>query len=576
MERTKEKPVMLVVDDVEINRVVLTQFFQDEYLIIEAHDGREALDVIEKQPVSVMLMDLVMPVMDGFELLGALKRDTRYAEFPVIVMTAHSDGDSEARAMEMGAADFITKPYNPIIVRCRVKNVMARLENEWRKIEQAAKDRQIIELHRYIEKDSLTGLYNRETFYQRASALIQRDPDRQYSIVYLDISCFKVINDLFHVETGNLILKTAAYYFMAVIDEAYGACGRVEADHFVVCIPTDKFNIERMLEGLDQTIQSLGVRHNILFYAGIYPVDNPFLPVDQMCDRAHMALNKIKGNYMNRYAYYDTSMRDLMMQEQMIVRDMEFALQEQQFVIYLQPVYNIEKNHIVSAEALVRWIHPTDGVISPGKFIPIFERNGFIVRLDRFVWESVCRFLHDRRQMGEEIVPISVNVSRLNFYNRDLLEFLLGLLEKYDLEAYMLKLEVTESAYTDNPYQLSSIINSFREHGFPVLMDDFGSGFSSLNMLKNLPMDVLKIDMGFVQELESSERANIVMKGIVNLAKELDMGVIVEGVETKRQLDLLAAIGCDEIQGYYFSRPLPVPDFVDLLNKDLGSETCGE
>ncbi|HCB92362.1 MAG TPA: histidine kinase [Selenomonas sp.] len=563
---------MLIVDDVEINRVVLTQFFQDEYLIIEAQNGREALDVIEKQPVSVVLMDLVMPVMDGFELLGVLKRDTRYAELPVIVMTAHSDGDSEARAMEMGAADFITKPYNPIIVRCRVKNVMARLENEWRKIEQAAKDRQIIELHRYIEKDSLTGLYNRETFYQRASALIQRDPDRQYSIIYLDISCFKVINDLFHVETGNLILKTAAYYFMAVIDEAYGACGRIEADHFVVCIPTDRFNIERMLEGLDQTIQSLGVRHNILFYAGIYPVDNPFLPVDQMCDRAHMALNKIKGNYMNRYAYYDTSMRDLMMQEQMIVRDMEFALQERQFVIYLQPVYNIEKNHIVSAEALVRWMHPTDGVISPGKFIPIFERNGFIVRLDRFVWESVCRFLHDRRQRGEEIVPVSVNVSRLNFYNRDLLEFLLGLLEKYDLEAYMLKLEVTESAYTDNPYQLCSIINSFREHGFPVLMDDFGSGFSSLNMLKNLPMDVLKIDMGFVQELESSERANIVMKGIVNLAKELNMGVIVEGVETKRQLDLLAAIGCDEIQGYYFSRPLPVQDFVDLLDKDLGKE----
>ena len=572
MEQTKEKPVMLIVDDVEINRVVLTQFFQDEYLIIEAQNGREALDVIEKQPVSVVLMDLVMPVMDGFELLGVLKRDTRYAELPVIVMTAHSDGDSGARAMEMGAADFITKPYNPIIVRCRVKNVMARLENEWRKIEQAAKDRQIIELHRYIEKDSLTGLYNRETFYQRASALIQRDPDRQYSIIYLDISCFKVINDLFHVETGNLILKTAAYYFMAVIDEAYGACGRIEADHFVVCIPTDRFNIERMLEGLDQTIQSLGVRHNILFYAGIYPVDNPFLPVDQMCDRAHMALNKIKGNYMNRYAYYDTSMRDLMMQEQMIVRDMEFALQEQQFVIYLQPVYNIEKNHIVSAEALVRWMHPTDGVISPGKFIPIFERNGFIVRLDRFVWESVCRFLHDRRQRGEEIVPVSVNVSRLNFYNRDLLEFLLGLLEKYDLEAYMLKLEVTESAYTDNPYQLCSIINSFREHGFPVLMDDFGSGFSSLNMLKNLPMDVLKIDMGFVQELESSERANIVMKGIVNLAKELNMGVIVEGVETKRQLDLLAAIGCDEIQGYYFSRPLPVQDFVDLLDKDLGKE----
>ena len=214
MEQITEKPVMLIVDDVEINRVVLTQFFQEEYLIIEAENGQEALNVIEKQPVSIMLMDLVMPVMDGFELLSILKRNQRYAELPVIVMTAHSDGDSEARAMEMGAADFITKPYHPIIVRCRVKNVRARLENEWRKIADAAKDSQIMELHRYIEKDSLTGLYNRETFYERAAALMQKDPDRPYSIVYLDISCFKVINDLFHVETGNLILRTAACFFM--------------------------------------------------------------------------------------------------------------------------------------------------------------------------------------------------------------------------------------------------------------------------------------------------------------------------------------------------------------------------
>ncbi len=569
MEELKEKPVMLIVDDVEINRVVLTQFFQEEYLIIEAQDGQEALNVIERQPVSIMLMDLVMPVMDGFELLAALKKDQRYAELPVIVMTAHSDGDSEARAMEMGAADFIMKPYNPIIVRCRVKNVMARLENEWRKIEQAAKERQIVELHRYIEKDALTGLYNRETFCKKAAALMQQDPNRPYSIVYMDISCFKVINELFHVETGNLILKTAAYFFMVVIDESFGVSGRIDADHFVVCLPTEKLDIEQMLEGIDQTVQSLGIRHNILFYAGIYPVDNPFLPVDQMCDRAHMALNKIKGNYMNRYAYYDDSMRELMLQEQMIVRDMEGALHDNQFEIYLQPVYNLCQKRIVSAEALVRWIHPTDGIISPGKFIPIFERNGFIVRLDRFVWEEVCRLLHERKKRGEAIVPISVNVSRLNFYNRDLLDFLLSLLEKYDLEASMLKLEVTETAYTDNPFQLSALINTFREHGFPVLMDDFGSGFSSLNMLKNLPMDVLKIDMGFVQELESSERANVVMKGIVNLAKDLGMGVIVEGVETKKQLDRLAAIGCEDIQGFYFSRPLPIPDFIEKLEKNL-------
>ena len=271
---------------------------------------------------------------------------------------------------------------------------------------------------------------------------------------------------------------------------------------------------------------------------------------------------------MNRYAYYDASMRDQMLQEQMIVRDMNFALQEHQFTIFLQPVYSLVSNHIVSAEALVRWFHPVNGMISPGKFIPVFERNGFIVKLDRFVWEEVCKFLKRQRESGQKLIPVSVNVSRMNFYNLDLLEFLLNLIERYELEPWMLKLEITESAYTDNPHQLTSVIKVFREEGFPVLMDDFGSGYSSLNMLKNLPVDVLKIDMAFVRELEKSARARSILKSIMHLAFDLDMGVVVEGVETKAQVDFLASIGADDIQGYYFSKPLPVPDFIEKLRQD--------
>lgn len=562
-----EKPIMLIVDDVEINRVILSQFFQDEYSILEAVDGKEALDILESCRVSIILAELVMPIMDGFELLSALRRESAYAEVPVIVMTSRSDGDNEARAMEMGAADFITKPFNPTIVRCRVKNVMARLENEWRKLEQAAKDRQLREMHRYIERDALTGLYNRETFYRKSASLMQASSGTSFDIIYFDISCFKVINDLFQTETGNLILKTAAYYFQAIIGEE-GICGRIEADHFAVCLPANKLHIGRLMEGLDNTMQSLGISHNILFFAGIYPVSNSFLPVDQMCDRAHMALNKVKGNYMTRYAYYDKSMRDLMLQEQMIVRDMELALQEKQFCIYLQPIYSLKTNHVVSAEALVRWNHPVNGTISPAHFVPVFERNGFIVRLDRFVWEEVCRFLKSQRDRGAPIVPVSVNVSRLHFYNMDLLDYLMRLLSQYELTPDMLKLEITESAYTDNPQQIITVIKEFRAKGFRVLMDDFGSGYSSLNMLKNLPVDILKIDMAFVQEVENSARANAILRFIMELSEALEMGVVVEGVETKPQIDILAALGCEDIQGFYFSRPLPVPDFSRLLDKD--------
>ncbi|MBO6202361.1 MAG: EAL domain-containing protein [Selenomonas sp.] len=560
---------MLIVDDVEINRVVLTQFFQEEYQIIEAENGQEAMALIERQPVSIVLVDLVMPIMDGFQMISMMKRNDQFAGIPVVVMTANNDGDSEARAMEMGAADFITKPYNPTIVRCRIRNVMAREEIEWRRVAQVAQNRQLMEMHQYVEKDSLTGIYNREAFYRKAAELMQEHHQTRYSIVYLDISCFKVVNDLFRIETGNLILKTAAFYFNVLVGEE-GLCARIEADHFALCVPTDKLDMDKTIAGLDSTIQSLGISHNVLFYAGIYPVDNVYLPLDQMCDRAHMALNRIKGRYMTRYAYYDKAMRDQMIEEQMIARNMEYALQEEQFVIHLQPIYETGANSIVGAEALVRWNY-NKGQISPGKFIPIFENNGFIVRLDRFVWEEACKVLRAQIDAGLTPVPISVNLSRLNFYSQDLLDFLRELMKKYDLPAKLLKLEITESAYMDNPHQLIAIVRAFKGHGFSVLMDDFGSGYSSLSMLKDLPVDVLKIDMAFVQEVDKSSRAGAILESIVELGKHLRMEVVVEGVETREQVDFLEKIGCRLIQGYYFSKPLDKESFLGLIKRSQNS-----
>ncbi|WP_073088670.1 putative bifunctional diguanylate cyclase/phosphodiesterase [Selenomonas ruminantium] len=558
-----DKPVMLIVDDVEINRVVLTQFFQDDYEIIEAENGQEALQAIAGNKVSIVLVDLVMPVMDGFQVLSFMKQNDQYAGIPVVVMTANNDGDSEARAMEMGAADFITKPYNPTIVRCRIRNVMAREENEWRRAAQVAQNRQLAEMHQFVERDQLTGIYNREAFYRRASERMQAHYQIPHSIVYMDISCFKVVNDLFRIETGNLVLKTAAFY-LDVLTGDEGVCARIEADHFALCLPTQKLDMDKLIAGLDSTIQSLGISHNVLFYAGVYPVDNAFLPVDQMCDRAHMALNRIKGKYMPRYAFYDKAMRDQMIEEQMIVRNMEYALQEHQFFIQLQPVYGMEEQRVIGAEALVRWNYPK-GIIMPGKFIPVFEKNGFIVRLDRFVWEEACKVLRSQLDAGIKPVPISVNVSRLNFFSQDLLKYLKDLVKKYELEPRLLKLEITESAYMENPHQLMAIVRAFRGSGFPVMMDDFGSGFSSLSMLKDLPVDVLKIDMAFVQEVDKSSRAGAIMETIVELGKRLHMDVVVEGVETREQLEFLERIGCLEVQGYYFSRPLDVDTFKGLI-----------
>ena len=552
---TNDMLSLLIVDENIDNRHALRQIFQHDYGVIESANYEEATKAIEKYKVDIVLADV--------KFISLLKSNKIISDVPLVAIIKAFDDDSGAIAIDNGAFEFITKPFNQTVVHYRVHNIVKHFEDA--RDVQALRKEQITEMHRYIEIDSLTGLINRETFYKRAAALMQSNVDTKYYIIYLDISCFKAINDLFHMETGNLILRTAANYFTTTIDS--GLCSRIEADHFVLCTPQDKTDIEKLIIGLDTTIQSLGIGHNILFYAGIYPVNNPALPVDQMCDRANMALRKIKGNYMNRYSYYDAGMRELMLQDQMIVRDMETALQEEQFTIFLQPIYNVKNNKIVSAEALVRWFHPINGMISPGKFIPVFERNGFIVKVDRFVWESVCKFIKSQREETGEVIPISVNVSRLNFYNLDLLEFLLGLLEKYDLEPWMLKLEITESAYMDNSHQLMSIIRVFREEGFPVLMDDFGSGYSSLNMLKNLPVDVLKVDMAFVRELEESARAYMILRLILNLARDLGMDVIVEGVETQKQLDYLINLGADKIQGYYFSKPLPVKDFKELIRK---------
>lgn len=561
-----ERMTMLIVDDVEINRAILAQFFQEEYNIMEAGNGQEALDIINRQRIDIVMLDLVMPIMGGMELLGIMHKNEKLCNIPVIVTTSQGAVNSEVQAMERGAADFITKPYNPTIVRCRVHNVMARLENEWHKIEQIAKDTQLIEMRRNIELDHLTGIYNQETFQAKAGKLIQENRETRYAIVYFNISCFKVINELFNMETGDMILRTAATYLKTIVHKR-GVAGRLSADQFAICVPKDMLDIELVLQGMDGVMQSLAIYRNLVFYAGVYNVDNIYLSVNQMLDRAHMALNTVKGKYNERYAVYDERMRTSMIEEQMIVREMELALDSRQFTMYLQPIYDLESKRPVAAEALVRWIHPNQGMLRPDKFMKIFEKNGFITRLDRYIWEEACKFLSKQREHGLPIVPVSVNMSRLNMHDTGFIEVLMGYMRKYDVAPEMLHLEITENAYAENPQQLVKVLKRLQSHGFKVMMDDFGSGQSSLNMLKNLPVDVLKVDMRFVQDLEQSERASIILSSVVQMAKSLKTDIVVEGVETDKQIEFLKGIGCNVIQGYYFSRPMPAAECMELYEK---------
>lgn len=561
------KKTMLIADDAKINRVILRQLFQGEYEILEAADGREAIRRLREADVKIILLDLAMPEMDGLEVLGYLRSHDAYAEIPVVAMVARDDGDAGAQALEMGARDFVVKPVHPLIVRRRVQNVLAEVENQWRQAMQLAKDHQIREMHRFIEEDSLTGVYNRETFYRKAAELMQQHEETDYEVIYFDISAFRVINDLFRVETGNLILKAAAYYLRAAAGER-GVCGRMEADHFALCQPVHAVAMDTIMQGLDSTVQSLGIRHDVVFYAGVYHVENVYLPVIQMLDRAQLALSRVKGSADSRYCVYDETMRAQLLREQAILRDMEFALQERQFEVYYQPVYNQRTGHIVSAEALARWQHPSQGMIAPRVFVPLFEHNGFIVRLDHYVWEQAAAFLAAACEDGAEALTLSVNVSPLNFYDRGLQAFLQELLKKHGLAPWRLTLEVAERAYAESPQQLMQAVAAFRAAGFRVVMDDFGGGDASLSMLKHLPVDLLKLDVGFLQHDEGEARARVIFEGIASTAKRLGMGIVVQGVETAAQRDYLASIGCEKMQGYVYARPMPADEFRQILRRD--------
>lgn len=288
-----------------------------------------------------------------------------------------------------------------------------------------------------------------------------------------------------------------------------------------------------------------------------------------MCDRALTACNSIKGKYGISFAYYDDTFRQKTLSEQFILDGMRVALKEKQFVVYYQPKYALSTEEIIGAEALVRWQHPQKGLMSPAEFIPLFERNGFITDLDIYVWDAVCSDLNSWIREGKHIIPISVNVSRTDIYNPELPDILCALTDKYGIPISLLHLEITETAYTEDSDQLINTVNKLIELGFLIEMDDFGSGYSSLNMLSELPINILKLDMSFINE-SANDRKKRILRVITYLARELNLPVVAEGVETEKQVLLLRELGCDYAQGYYYARPKSKEDFIKLMQEDTG------
>lgn len=415
--------------------------------------------------------------------------------------------------------------------------------------------------------DALTNSLNRKGFCAKSMEVLQEYSDQKFMIVFTDIERFKVINDLFGLKVGDNLLCKIADSSRKKLNKPY-IFGRWKADQFVYLLPNTPNIIQTLANVGDLVFEESEFSYHVVIRFGIYKIEDNTVPIDFMVSRANIALRTIIGNHMKRYAIYNKKLRKQILEEQEIVNEMEYALEDGQFHTYLQPIYDAKTQKVVCAEALVRWIHPKKGMVSPSLFVPIFEKNGFISKMDAFMKETVCKYIKDAQVNHRTIVPISINISRRSFFDSDVCEHIVSLIDKYQINKEYLRAEITESAYTDNQSQLLKEVKRLKNEGITILMDDFGSGYSSLNTLKMIPVDYLKMDMKFLDDLSQTGKTGSIMASVVDMAKRLHIKIIAEGVETEEQFLFLKSIGCDLIQGFYYSKPICLDEFTKLLQRE--------
>lgn len=410
--------------------------------------------------------------------------------------------------------------------------------------------------------DAATGLLGKEAFFDEAAAYLRHSGARDVSIVCFDVDHFKLFNDLHGLDCGDELLRYLgrALALRFSPDEAQ-PLARLAADTFALCATGIRPEcVERILVDISSECPN-GI--DAIVRAGVYRIEDPASPVSIMCDRAVIALRTVKGSYFDRVALYDPGMREALVLEREVVAGIESALREDRIELFLQPKCNIRTGKIVGAEALARWRHPERGIVAPGEFIPLIERNGLVRSLDLRVWEKTAAWIRGLIDEGVQPVPVSVNVSRADIYLVDVAAELHALVERYGIDPSLIEVEITESAYSERPDRIVAAFDELAERGFTVLMDDFGSGYSSLNMLKDINVDVLKIDMRFLDR--DDRRSKDIMESVIRMARWLDLPVIAEGVETREQVNFLLDVGCSYAQGYYYARPMEAAAFEALL-----------
>ena len=542
---------ILVVEDNELNREMLCAMLEDRYNVLQAENGKEGLEVLQEnyRDISIIVLDVQMPVMNGYEFLHAVKDDDLLKEIPVIVATGSSDIEEEERCLELGATDFVIKPYKRNIVLKRISNII-RLRESASTLKE-------------VEFDDLTGVFTRQAFFHHAQKVLQDNPDIDFTVAISDIQDFSLVKERYGIKVANdLLLRNVALLRKAQVENYI--FGRYDDNQFVVMAPSSGRYVEIRKERKGRLTIPLPEEGAAVLKFGVKRSIEHDISIKEHCRHALMALDTIKHVYGVNYAMFDDDMQKFYNRRIAIERSMVKALENEEFQIFYQPKHDSRTGELVGAEALVRWTHPEFGFLSPAEFIPVFEQTGFISEVDFYAWKRTCMNQREWQDKGLRIVPISVNCSRSELLQNDFLHKWFKPLKDSALTSQYMHLEVTESLFTEHFDKLSDVLRECQQRGVKIELDDFGTGYSSLSMFQLLPLDIIKFDMSFVKGLDSPRQMRV-MAACVRLVHNLGLKSIAEGVETSQQLEKVKKMGIDAVQGYYYSRPLPKAEFEQYL-----------
>ncbi len=548
------KKNILIVDDEEINREILGAILEDNFNVFYAANGKEALEIIMKEEyyISAVLLDLNMPVMSGVEFLKIIKENKKYSMIPVLVLTAEKNAEIES--LNMGAHDFIAKPYVNEVVLARTNKAIELVE-----------DRNIIKAS---ERDILTQAYNSNIFVEYATEM-ERYTKNKYDMICVNISDFHLLKEVYGKALSDNILRSIADALRKYSGKNNGIVGRDFGDYFTIFIKhIENYNelIKSVKNDMNREFPFLHIRIKY----GIYEChDDETMQV--RLDRARFVCDSLRTNNHTDFDVFNEKLRQDVIYRESLIHDFQTAIDEKQFIVVLQPKYDIrgDKYLLKGAEALVRWRHPEYGMIPPMMFIELFEDNGLIRVLDYYVYNETIKKIKYIKDKYNVIIPTSVNVSRIDLYDNDLEEKLIKPLEENGLKRSDIHLEITESAYTSDTDWMLNKISELSKLGFIIEMDDFGTGYSSLNMLTKMPFNYLKLDRSFIKDITKDEKNYKMVELLINMSRFLDSLVVAEGVEEKEQVEVLKKLGCDLIQGYYFSKPVELEEFEKLIGKEF-------